>query len=137
MKKFLNEFKEFAVKGNMLDMAIGMIIGGAFAALVNSIVDNLASPIIGMFIGVDLRDLSVTLPHLYGTGEPAVLEIGLFLNNVITFISVAFVVFLFVKVVNRFKRKQAEQAEAEAPPEPAKEELLLTEIRDILKDKNN
>jgi len=137
VKKFLNEFKEFAVKGNMLDMAIGMIIGGAFAALVNSIVDNLASPIIGMFIGVDLRDLSVTLPHLYGTGEPAVLEIGLFLNNVITFISVAFVVFLFVKVVNRFKRKQAEQAEAEAPPEPAKEELLLTEIRDILKDKNN
>jgi len=130
MKKFLNEFKTFAIKGNMLDMAIGMIVGGAFTALVTSIVTNLASPLIGMLIGYDLEGLSITLPSLYGNAEPTVLAYGLFLNSLISFIIVAFVVFLFVKGINRFKKKQ----DTAPPPEPTKEELLLTEIRDILKD---
>jgi len=135
VNKFFHEFREFAIKGNMLDMAIGMIVGGAFTALVTSIVTNLASPLIGIFIGYDLKDLTITLPQLFGNvEEPNILQIGLFLNSVISFIVVAFVVFLFVKAINRFKKNQEE---APAQPEPTKEELLLTEIRDILKEKKN
>ena len=136
VKKFFNEFKTFAIRGNMLDMAVGMIIGGAFTALLTSIVTNLATPLMGVLIGYDLKDLQVVLPRLYGNVEdPNVLAIGLFLNNLISFIVLAFVVFLFVKAVNKFKKKQEEQV-PEAP-EPTKEEALLAEIRDILKDMKN
>ena len=117
----------------MLDMAVGMIVGGAFTVLVTSIVTNLATPLIGVLIGFDLKYLQIILPRIYGNAEEQnVLAIGLFLNSLISFVVVAFVVFLFVKAINRFKKKQEE-----APPlplEPAKEELLLTEIRDILKE---
>ena len=131
MKKFFNEFKTFALQGSMLDMAIGMIVGGAFTALVTSIVTNLASPLIGILIGYDLKDLAITLPRLYGNSqEPNILAIGLFLNSLISFVIVAFIVFLFVKTLNRFKKKQDEPP----APEPTQEELLLAEIRDILKD---
>jgi len=131
LKSFFNEFKTFAIKGNMLDMAIGIIVGGAFTALVTSIVTNLATPLIGILIGVDFSAWTIKLPRLYGNAEPGVLAIGTFLNSVVSFIVVAFVVFLFVKALNSFRKKE----EDKPPPEPTKEVQLLTEIRDILKDK--
>jgi len=132
IKSFFNEFKTFAVKGNMLDMAVGMIVGGAFTALVSSIVSNLATPLIGVLIGVDFSEWTIILPKLYGNADPGTLAIGSFLNSVISFIVVAFVVFLFVKALNAFKKKEEESP---TPPKPTAEELLLTEIRDILKEK--
>ena len=132
---FFHEFKTFAVKGNMLDMAVGMIVGGAFTALVTSIVTNIATPLIGILIGVDFSAWSITLPHLYGNAEPGTLAIGQFLNSVISFVIVAFVVFLFVKALNAFHTKKAEEdAIEEIIPELTKEEVLLTEIRDLLKE---
>ena len=130
-KTFFNEFKTFAIKGNMLDMAVGMIVGGAFTALVTSIVSNIATPLIGILIGVDFSHWTIMLPRLYGNAEPGTLAIGTFLNSIISFIIVAFVVFLFVKALNSFRRKEEEKP----PPKPSAEELILREIRDLLKDK--
>ena len=139
ISKFFHEFKTFAVKGNMLDMAVGMIVGGAFTTLVTSIVTHIATPLIGILIGVDFSEWNIILPHLYGNAEPGTLAIGKFLNSVISFIIVAFVVFLFVKAINAFHIKKAEEeaiddAVTEIVPELTKGEELLTEIRDLLKD---
>jgi len=134
-KSIFNEFKTFAVRGNMMDMAVGMIVGGAFTLLINSIVSNLATPLIGVLIGVDFSYWEIQLPHLYGNAEPGTLAIGTFLNNLISFIVIAFVVFLFVKMLNKLKKKQEETPTE--PPKPTNEELLLAEIRDILKEKNS
>jgi len=131
--RFLNEFKEFAVKGNMIDMAVGIVVGGAFTALVTSIVGNLATPLIGILIGVDFKEWSIPLPRLYGTAEPGSLGIGVFLNNAISFVIVAFTVFLFVKAINKFRKRPI--FPPPPPPPPTKEEVLLTEIRDLLKGK--
>ena len=131
VKKFLSEFKEFAIKGNMIDMAVGVIIGGAFSALINAIVGNIATPLIGILIGVDFKEWAIELPRLYGNAEPSTLGIGVFLNSIISFIIVALVVFLFVKALNAFRKKP--QVPPPPPPEPTKEELLLAEIRDLLK----
>jgi len=133
IKHFFDEFRKFAMKGNMLDMAVGMIVGGAFTALVTSIVSHIATPLIGILIGVDFSEWNIILPHLYGNAEPGTLAIGKFLNSVISFIIVAFVVFLFVKAINSFHSKKEE--EPAPPPKPTPEELLLTEIRDLLKEK--
>jgi len=133
VKRFFYEFKTFAVKGNMLDMAVGMIVGGAFTALVASIVNHIATPLLGVLIGIDFSAWTIELPHLYGSGGPNYLEFGLFLNSVISFIVVAFIVFLFVRAINSFRKKAEEKP---APPKPTKEEELLTEIRDILKSFN-
>ena len=130
---FFHEFKTFAVKGNMLDMAVGMIVGGAFTALVTSIVTHIATPLIGVLIGVDFSEWNIVLPRLYGNAEPGTLAIGRFLNSIISFIVVAFVVFLFVKALNAFRKK--EEDTPAKPPEPSPEEVLLTEIRDLLKEK--
>jgi len=132
VRSFFHEFKTFAVKGNMLDMAVGMIVGGAFTALVTSIVTHIATPLIGVLIGVDFSEWNIILPRLYGNAEPGTLAIGRFLNSVISFIIVAFVVFLFVKALNTFRKKEEE---APKPPKPSAEEVLLTEIRDLLKEK--
>ena len=134
MKKFLTEFKTFAVKGNMVDMAVGVIVGGAFTALVTAIITNLATPLIGILIGVDFSKWEIDLPRLYGNAEPGKLGIGIFLNSVISFVVVAFAVFLFVKTLNKFRQKPKEPA---PPPEPTGEEKLLTEIRDILKEQKS
>ena len=135
MKKFLHEFKEFAVKGSVIDMAVGIIVGGAFSALITAIVSNILTPLIGIFIGVDFREWTVTLPRLYGNAEPGTLGIGLFLNSFISFLTVAFVVFLFVKALNKFRKKEEEKPPS--PPELAEEVKLLTEIRDLLKEKGS
>ena len=132
MKKFLNEFKEFAVKGNMIDTAVGIIVGGAFTAIITSIVGNIATPLLGILIGVDFTGWEIELPRLYGNAEPSTLGIGLFLNSLVSFVIVAFTVFVFVKALNKFRRKPVQPPPP--PPEPSKEELLLAEIRDILRE---
>ena len=133
MKKFIKEFKSFALRGNMIDMAVGIIVGGAFTALVTSVINNLVMPLIGILIGVDFSSWEIALPRLYGTNEPGTLGIGIFINSVISFLIIAFIVFLFVRAMNRIRGKQEQPPPA--PPEPTPEEKLLTEIRDILKEK--
>jgi len=132
VRKFFNEFKEFAIKGNMIDMAVGVIVGGAFSAIITSIVTNIATPLIGILIGVDFKEWVIELPKLYGNAEPGTLGIGVFLNSLISFVVVAFTVFIFIKTLNKFRRKPA----TPPPPEPTNEELLLAEIRDLLKAKS-
>lgn len=135
MKKFFSEFKAFALRGNVIDMAVGVIVGGAFTALITSIVTNIASPLISILIGIDFTAWEVELPRLYGNAQPGTLGIGVFINHVISFIVVAFVVFLFVKTMNKLRKKHDEMPPK--PPEPTAEEKLLTEIRDILKNAGN
>lgn len=140
MGKFLNEFKAFAVKGNAVDMAVGVIIGGAFGKIVSSIVDDIIMPPIGWLIGgVNFSDLKITLPaEKIAEGiqmQSATINYGNFIQTLIDFIIIAFCVFLLVKGINKLARKDEKPAEPAAPPAPSKEEVLLTEIRDLLKEK--
>jgi len=141
----LKEFKEFAVKGNVLDMAVGIIIGAAFGTIVKSLVDDILMPPIGLLLGgVDFTDLFVTLSAGTVAGPYATLaaareagavtiNYGVFINGVLSFLIVAFAVFLVVKSFNKLKQAEEEAPEAPpAPPEPSAEEQLLTQIRDIL-----
>lgn len=139
MSSFFKEFKSFAVKGNAIDMAIGVIIGGAFGKIVSSIVDDIIMPPIGWLIGgVDFKDLKVELPSIHTIGDmelaKATINYGNFIQTTIDFLLIAFCVFLLVKFINKLTKKE-EKATPAAPPAPSKEELLLTEIRDLLKDK--
>lgn len=131
----LKEFKEFAVKGNVIDLAVGVIIGGAFGKIVSSFVSDVVMPPLGLLTsGVDFKDLAITLRAAEGEKVPAVLlKYGVFLQSVFDFILVAMAIFLAVKLINRLKRE--EQAKPPAPPEPTKQEQLLTEIRDLLQKK--
>ena len=123
----LKEFKEFISRGNVLDLAVGVIIGSAFTAIVNSLVTNLINPFIGLFLGkIDLSDLQLAIG---GT----TFKFGILLNAVINFLIIAFVVFLIVKAVNKVMPKKVEEEVEDAGPEPEIE--LLSEIRDLLKDK--
>ncbi len=139
MKKFMHEFKEFAMRGNVLDMAVGVILGGAFGKITTSLVNDVFMPLIGTLIGgVDLGKLNIVLKDAVMNGEevvaPAVtLGIGTFLTTVIDFILVAFVIFLMIKTINRFHKKKEEDPKPEEPKGPTTEELL-TEIRDLLKE---
>ncbi len=128
---FIKEFKEFAMKGNVLDMAVGVIIGGAFGKIVSSLVDDVLMPLVGKVTGgIDFTKLAVTL----GEGEnAATLNYGTFIQNVVDFLIVAFCIFIMLKGINKFNKKKEEEP---APaPEPTAEEKLLTEIRDLLKKK--
>lgn len=137
MSKFIDEFKAFAVKGNAVDMAVGVIIGGAFGKIVSSIVDDIIMPPIGWLIGgVNFSDLKVTLPAEEIAGvvmQPATINYGNFIQTLIDFIIIAFCVFLLVKGINKMAKKKADEAPAPEPPTPSNEEKLLTEIRDLLK----
>ncbi len=136
-KGFIAEFKEFISRGNVLDMAVGIIIGAAFTAIVTSLVEDILSPVIGYLIGgVDFSKFSYTLPALLDGMEPAEIKYGVFIQAVVSFLLTALAVFCLLKVINKFNRKKDEEPEEEEPaadPEPTKEELLLTEIRDLLK----
>lgn len=124
----LKEFKTFALKGNVLDLAIGVIIGAAFGKIVSSLVSDIIMPVFGLILGgVDLSGLKAPI------GD-ATLTYGVFLQTVVDFLIVSFSIFMFIRTLNRFKRK--EETKAEEPPAPSKEELLLTEIRDLLKQQN-
>ncbi len=126
------EFKEFAMRGNVIDLAIGIIIGAAFGKIVASFVKDILMPPIGIALGgVDFKDIVIVLQTL---PKPVTMNLGTFISTIIDFIIIAFAVFLVVKALNNMKRKQEEAEEAAA--EPPKQEVLLEEIRDILKDKN-
>lgn len=129
MKKFFEEFKEFAVRGNAVSMAIGIVIGAAFTAIVNSIIDNLIQPILGLIMGN--IDLDTALAFRIGNG--AYFNFGAVLMAIISFIITALVLFLIVKFLNALQKKKEE--EEAAAPEPSNEEKLLTEIRDLLSQK--
>ena len=139
MSKLIQEFKDFAVKGNAVDMAVGVIIGGAFGKIVSSIVDDIIMPPIGWLIGgVKFTDLKFTLPTVDIPGvekmEAVTINYGNFLQTTFDFIVIAFCVFLLVKGINRLSKKKEEEAAAPVPdPKPTNEEKLLTEIRDLLK----
>jgi large conductance mechanosensitive channel len=127
----INEFKEFAIKGNMVDMAVGIIIGGAFGTIVKSLVDDIIMPPIGLALGgVDFSNIVLKLKDATADAEAVTMNIGSFINNCISFLIVAWAVFMLVKGMNSLKKK-AEEAPA-AAPEPPKEQVLLEEIRDLL-----
>jgi len=139
MSSFLKEFKEFAVKGNAIDMAVGVIIGGAFGKIVSSIVDDIIMPPIGWLIGgVDFKELKITLPSKSPIGDGEVVEAtinyGNFIQTTIDFLIIALCIFMLVRFINKLSKSKNDDAPA-APPAPTKEELLLTEIRDLLKNK--
>lgn len=134
----LKEFKEFAVKGNVVDMAVGIIIGAAFGKIVSSFVADIVMPPIGMLIGgVDFVALVFTLREAVGDKPAVVMSYGKFIQQVVDFVIVAFVIFLAIKGINSLKRKEEKAPAAPAtPPPPPAEQVLLTEIRDLLKNKS-
>ena len=142
MSGFMGEFKKFIARGNVMDMAVGVIIGGAFGKIVTSIVNNILMPPIGLLVGgVDFSDLKLTMKEAVMNGDEVVKEAvtwnyGAFIQDVVDFLIIAFCVFLLVKGITALTKKKEEAPAEPAPaPEPSAEEKLLTEIRDLLKQK--
>ena len=128
----MSEFRSFAMRGNVVDMAVGIVIGGAFGKIVSSFVNDVLMPPIGMLLGgVDFSSLAVTLKEASGDVAAVTLSYGSFIQTVVDFIIIAFAIFMVVKAMNSLKKK--EEAAPPAPPKPSAEETLLTEIRDLLK----
>ena len=128
------EFKEFAIKGNVIDLAVGVVIGGAFGKIVSSLVADIIMPIVGILTGgVNFKYLSLTLKEAKGGAEAVTLNYGMFIQNVFDFFVIAFSIFLFVKLINKLKRQEKKVEEAKEEAKITKEEELLTEIRDLLK----
>ena len=143
-KGLIADFKEFIMRGNVMDMAIGVVIATAFGAITTSLINNIIMPLIGLaFGGIDLSKWDILLsPEVVDEAgevvkEASYLGIGTFITAIINFILIALVIFLVVKGINKLneRRKKDEEEEEEAPAEPSAEEVLLTEIRDLLKDK--
>lgn len=137
--KFLNDFKAFAMRGNVVDMAVGVIIGGAFGKIVSSLVADIIMPPIGFLVGgVNFTELAITLkvPEIINGVQtaPVTINYGNFLQAVFDFIIIAFCIFMLVRLISRFSKK--EESKPVAPPQPSAEEKLLTEIRDLLKERN-
>lgn len=127
-----SEFKEFAMKGNVVDMAVGIIIGAAFGKIVSALVSAIVMPALGWIIGgVDFSDLSLALGTDTKTGEPVAIQYGLFIQALVDFLIVAFAIFMALQGINRLKQPP----QPVAPPAPAREEVLLTEIRDLLRQR--
>lgn len=125
----LKDFKEFIARGNVLDLAVGIIIGAAFSSIVSALVDNVIMPVIGLFMGgIDFSSLA------YPVGD-AVIEYGLFIQSIVDFLIIAFSIFIFIRLINSVKRKKETEVEEEAAEEIDQQTVLLTEIRDLLKDK--
>lgn len=133
----LQEFKKFAMRGNVVDMAVGIIIGGAFGKIVSSLVADVLMPPIGLLLGnTSFNELSITLKKATDEAAAVTLNYGNFVQTVVDFIIMAFAVFILIKLMNSLKKKEEEAPAAPpAPPAPSTEEVLLTEIRDILKEK--
>lgn len=131
----IKEFKEFAMRGNVIDLAVGIIIGGAFGKVVSSIVGDVLMPPIGLALGgVDFSNLAITLKAAQGADPAVLLRYGAFVQSIVDFLIVAFAIFLVIKAMNTLKRKKEE---APAPPAPpSKQEVLLAEIRDAIKGKH-
>lgn len=130
------EFKKFAMRGNVIDLAIGVIIGGAFGKITTSLVNDLITPLLGLVLGrVDLTALKIVLREATDTTAGLAITYGVFLQNILDFLIIAFSIFMMIRVINRFKKKEEEATAAPpAPPEPSVEEKLLAEIRDLLKE---
>ena len=130
--KLVDEFKAFVMRGNVLDMAVGVIIGGAFGKIVTSLVNDIFMPIIGMILGnVDFTSLEIKLGEPVEGAEQAAIKYGMFIQEIINFLIIALCIFMFIKLIAKIQKKKDEEP---APaPEPTKEEVLLTEIRDALK----
>lgn len=133
----IKEFREFAMRGNVVDLAVGVVIGAAFGKIVSSLVGDVITPVIGVLIGgVDFSDLALTLKAAEGDKAAVLLSYGKFIQTVFDFIIISFAIFMFVKLINRLKREQAAApAPPPPPPEPSAEARLLVEIRDLLKQK--
>ncbi len=132
--KIISEFKAFAMKGNVIDMAVGIIVGAAFGKIVSSIVTDIIMPPIGLLVGgVNFSDLKFVMKEATATSPAVTLNYGNFLQVTFDFLIVAFAIFMVIKAMNAAKRKEAAPAAPPAPPAPTKEEMLLTEIRDLLK----
>ena len=129
--KLFDEFKAFVMRGNVVDMAVGVIIGGAFGKIVTSLVNDIFMPIIGVLIGnVNFSDLQIKLGEPLEGAEQAAIKYGMFIQEVVNFLIIALCIFMVIKVINKLQKKKEE---APAPvPEPTKEEVLLSEIRDAL-----
>ncbi len=133
--KFMKEFKEFISRGNVVDMAVGVIVGGAFSKIVSSLVNDIIMPLVGLILGgINFSTLTTAPITPVNGGEPVAIAYGVFIQTIVDFIIIAFVIFVMVKLINKFRRKKEEAPKA--PPEPSKEEVLLTEIRDLLKEQN-
>lgn len=131
----LKEFRAFAMRGNVIDLAVGVIIGAAFGKIVSSLVADIIMPPLGLLIGgIDFKQFAITLREAQGDIPPVVMHYGVFIQNIFDFVIVAFAIFLAIKLINKLHRKKEE--EPKAPPAPSKEEVLLAEIRDLLKEQN-
>jgi large conductance mechanosensitive channel len=138
MGKFLSDFKAFALKGNVIDMAVGVIIGGAFGKIVSSLVDDILMPVISLMTGGDgYKNLKYVLPNLSEGAEEVAINYGIFIQNVVDFLIIALSIFIVLRYTMKLMHKdKKEEAPAPEPaPEPSAEEKLLTEIRDLLKEK--
>lgn len=132
-KSFVSEFKEFISRGSVIDMAVGVIIGGAFTAIVNSLVNDVIMPAVGLLVGnVDFTSLRYVITPAVGETAEVAIYYGKFIQNIINFLLIALVIFCIVKQINKFRRKKEEEP---APAEPTEDILLLREIRDVLKQK--
>jgi len=132
----VKEFREFAVKGNVVDMAVGIVIGAAFGKIVSSLVSDVVTPPLGYVIGgVDFTQLAVTLPAVRGGVEPVAVRYGMFLQATFDFLIVALAIFVLVKMINRLRRREEAKAAPAVPVAPPRQEVLLEEIRDLLKQR--
>ncbi len=132
--KLIDEFKAFALKGNVIDLAVGVVIGGAFGKIVASFVNDVLMPVLGLILGkVNFSDLKIVIEPAAGDVPELAIRYGAFLQSVMDFVIIAFCIFIAIRFINRFTQKQKAVEEAKAP-EPDKQEVLLMEIRDILKN---
>jgi len=132
----ISEFKDFAMRGNVVDMAVGIVIGGAFGKIVSSFVADVLMPPIGLLLGgMDFRDLAITLREAGADAGAVALKYGMFVQTVVDFLIIAFAIFLVVKAMNTVMKKGQTPPPPPAPPAPSKEEVLLTEIRDALRSR--
>lgn len=137
MRKFIDEFKKFAIKGNMFDLAIGVIIGAAFSKIVTSLVDDVIMPVLSVVIGrINIAEAGIPLIK-NPDGEQIILKYGAFINNIIDFLLISLSIFIFIRLINKFKRKEEIKEEKEEKKEKSEEIQLLEEIRDLLKEKHN
>lgn len=128
----IKEFKDFAMRGNVVDMAVGIVIGGAFGKIISSLVKDVIMPPIGVLLGgVDFSEMGIVVKEATDAAEAVIIKYGVFLNTIIEFVIIAFAIFMVIKGMNSMKKK--EEAAPAAPPAPSKEEVLLGEIRDLLK----
>lgn len=129
------EFKEFAIKGKVIDLAVGVVIGGAFGKIVTSLVNDLIMPLMSILTGgINFKDLKYELKPPQGGLDPVTLNYGMFIQNIVDFLIIAFSIFLFIKLISKFKKQQADKSTEES--KPSEEVQLLQEIRDLLKNNN-